>query len=107
MNWVSVISTVFASATYNEDKRQLFLKFHSGKVYRYFEFPAHQYDEFLAAESKGRYFGAHIRCKFRDEKVCEAHSMAGGPNPRGNTFTPQSGEPRCGRFAAAGRPRIG
>jgi hypothetical protein len=44
----------------------------SGKVYRYFEFPRHQYDEFLAAESHGRYFGAHIRGKFRDEAVHEA-----------------------------------
>jgi hypothetical protein len=77
VNWVSVISTVFASATYNEDKRQLYLKFHSGKVYRYFEFPPHQYDEFFAAESQGRYFCAHIRGKFRDEEVREAHGRQG------------------------------
>ena len=107
MNWISVISTVFASAAYSEDKRQLYLKFHSGWVYRYFEFPPHQYDEFLAAESQGRYFGAHIRGKFRDEKVREAHGMAGGPIPRGNTFTTESGELRYSRFAAAERSRIG
>jgi hypothetical protein len=56
---------------YDEGKRQLYLRFHSGKVYRYFEFPPDQYDEFLAAESKGRYFGSQIRGKFRDEEVCE------------------------------------
>ena len=72
MNWVSVVSTVFTSAAYDEDKRQLYLRFHSGKIYRYIEFPADQYGEFLVAESKGGYFGAHIRGKFRDEEVRDA-----------------------------------
>src|SRR5215472_16078661 len=45
------------------------LRFHSGKVYGYFEFPSEQYDEFLAADSKGRYFAGHIRGQFRDEEV--------------------------------------
>ena len=77
LNWVSVVSTVFTSAAYDEDKRQLYLKFHSGKIYRYFKFPPHQYEEFLAAESQGRYFGAHIRGKFLDEEVRETHGMGG------------------------------
>jgi hypothetical protein len=52
------------------------LTFHSGKTYRYFEFPAHQYDEFLAAESRGKYFRTNIRGKFRDEEVREKHRTA-------------------------------
>src|SRR5882724_5329801 len=56
MNWVSVDSSVFASVAYRGDQRQLFLRFHSGKAYRYFGFPPEQYDELLAAESKGGYF---------------------------------------------------
>ena len=72
MNWVSVVSRVFTSAAYDEEKRQLYLRFHSGKVYRYFGFPPDQYDAFLAAESKGGYFAAHIRGKFHDEEVREA-----------------------------------
>ncbi len=77
LNWVSVVSTVFTSAAYDEGTRQLYLKFQSGKVYRYFEFPAHQYDEFLAAESQGKYFRKHILGQFRDEEVRETQ-------PRGN-----------------------
>ena len=42
MNWVSVDSSVFASVAYRGDERQLFLRFHSGKVYRYFGFPPDQ-----------------------------------------------------------------
>lgn len=77
MNWVPVVSSVLAAAAYDEDKRQLYLRFHSGRVYRYFAFPRYQYDELLAAESHGKYFGAHIRGKFRDEEVREAHGMGG------------------------------
>jgi len=77
LNWVSVVSTVFTSAAYDEGTRQLYLKFQSGKVYRYFKFPAHQYDEFLAAESQGKYFRKHILGQFRDEEVRETQ-------PRGN-----------------------
>jgi hypothetical protein len=69
LTWVSVVSSVFTAAAYHEGDRQLYLKFHSGKVYRYFGFPAYQYDEFLAAESHGRYFNAHILGQFRDEEV--------------------------------------
>jgi len=71
LNWVSVDSSVFTLAAYDHSKRQLYLKFHSGKVYRYLKFPAHQYEEFLAAESQGKYFHAHILGQFRDEEVRE------------------------------------
>ena len=77
MNWVSVDSSVFASVAYRGDQRQLFLRFHSGKVYRYFGFPPDQYDELLAAESKGGYFAGSIRGKFPYEEVREAHGSAG------------------------------
>ena len=77
MNWVSVDSSVFASVAYRSDQRQLFLRFHSGKVYRYFGFPPDQYDELLAAKSKGEYFAESIRGKFLYEEVREAHGSAG------------------------------
>ena len=66
-----------ASEAYLGDKRQLFLRFHSGKVYRYFGFPPDQYDELLAAESKGGYFAESIRGKFLYEEVRQAHGSAG------------------------------
>jgi hypothetical protein len=47
----------------------LYLRFHSGEVYRYFTFPADQYLEFLEAESKGRYFLGHIRNRFPYQKL--------------------------------------
>jgi hypothetical protein len=53
------------------------VRFQSGKVYRYFEFPLDQYDELLAAESKGGYFAEKIRGKFLYEEVHEARRSAG------------------------------
>ena len=76
-NWVPVISSVFTSVAFDEDKRQLYLRFGSGKVYRYFGFPADQYDELLAAESKGGYFAESIRGRFLYEEVHQAHGSAG------------------------------
>jgi KTSC domain len=76
VNWVPVVSTVFTSVAYDEGAHQLYLTFHSGKTYRYFEFPAHQYDELLVAESHGKYFRTNILGKFCDEEVRETHRTA-------------------------------
>jgi KTSC domain-containing protein len=67
--WLSVESSVLAAVAYHRDRRHLYLRFCSGDVYRYFRFPPHQYDELLAAESKGRYFAYNIRDKFPYEQV--------------------------------------
>lgn len=47
-------------------------------VYHYFDFPAEQYEQFLAAESKGKFFGAHIKGKFAYEKQPDADGIAFG-----------------------------
>jgi hypothetical protein len=72
IDWVSVDSSVFEAVAYRRGEGQLYLKFHRGRIWRYFDFPAHQYHELLASESLGRYFGKQIRGKFREEEVEEA-----------------------------------
>jgi KTSC domain len=69
MKWVSVHSRVFSGAAYRAGARQLYLRFRNGRIYRYFDCSVSVYREFLAAESKGRYFAKHIRHQFRDELV--------------------------------------
>ena len=69
VNWVSVESSVFTAAAYRRDERQMYLRFHSGDIYRYFEFPQQMYNEFLVADSKGRYFSRNIRHRYRYEQV--------------------------------------
>ena len=54
---------------YEESTSLLEVEFHSGEIYRYFDVPARLLLELLEAESIGRFFNAHIRSKFKFEKV--------------------------------------
>jgi hypothetical protein len=64
-----VQSTVLASAGYDSAKRLLEIEFRSGAIYRYLDVPEEIHRGLLAAESKGHFFGAHIRDKFRCERL--------------------------------------
>ena len=77
MKWIRVESRVFLAAAYHEGKQELYLRFHTGEVYRYFDVPEQKYKEFLAGDSKGRYFRENILGQFAYErmpKVCRAGS---------------------------------
>ncbi len=69
LDWEPIESKLLAAAAYVAPRRMLYLRFHSGDTYRYFTFPADQYQEFLAADSKGRYFLGHIRNRFPYQKL--------------------------------------
>ncbi len=71
MDWQPVESKMFLSAAYDAEKRILYLRFRSGDVYRYSDFPQEQYQEFLDAESRGRYFLSCIRDRFRYERLAK------------------------------------
>ena len=73
VDWERVDSGLFDGVLYREDVQQLYLRFRDGNVYRYFDCPASAYNEFLAAESKGRYFSQHIRDHFRHELIHRKH----------------------------------
>jgi KTSC domain len=74
MIWLPLESKMLASVAYDADQLILHLRFRdSGDVYRYFEFPATEYQAFLDAESHGRFFLAHIRNCFRYERMAKLH----------------------------------
>lgn len=77
MDWVPVESSVLAAARYSRRERSLYLRFRSGAVYRYFDFPRDQYSEFLVADSKGQYFNCQIRDCFQCQQVGRGGRMAG------------------------------
>jgi len=56
MNWDPLESKLLVASAHDAGKNTLWLRFRSGDVYRYFDFPEQQYQEFLDAESRGRYF---------------------------------------------------
>jgi hypothetical protein len=69
LDWQPLESKLLAAAAYVAPRRVLYLRFQSGDVYRYFLFPAEQFQEFLDAESQGRYFLSHIRNYFPYQRL--------------------------------------
>ena len=73
MEWQPLESKIFLSAAYDSESRILYLRFQSGDVYRYFEFPEEQYQVFLTADSHGKYFLSNVRDRFRYERLAKLH----------------------------------
>jgi hypothetical protein len=71
MDWQTHESKMLASSAYDAKRHTLYLRFRSGEVYRYFEFPQEQYQDFLDTESRGRYFLIRIRNQFRYERLAK------------------------------------
>lgn len=69
LDWLPLESRLLAAAAYIAPRRLLYLRFQSGELYRYFTFPADRYQEFLEADSQGRYFLSHIRNHFPYERL--------------------------------------
>lgn len=74
MDWQPLESKLLAASAYDGGKRILYLRFLSGEVYRYFEFPEQKYRELLDAESRGRYFLNNIRNRFRYERLAKLYA---------------------------------
>ncbi len=77
MKWLALESSVFTAVAYHAGKRRLFLRFRNGDIYCYFDVPPELYDEFLAAESRGRYFAHNIRDQFRYRQLRRSYALTG------------------------------
>lgn len=69
LDWQPLESKLLAAAAYVAARHILYLRFQSGESYRYFTSSTEQYQEFLTAESHGRYFLDHIRNHFPYERL--------------------------------------
>jgi hypothetical protein len=69
MDWQPLDSKMLAAVAYVPETGTLYLRFRSGEIYRYFDFPEDQYQAFFQAESRGRYFLSHIRGRFRYQRI--------------------------------------
>ena len=75
MKWLALESKMLSAAAHDNSKLILYLRFRqTGAVYRYFDFPAANYQTFLCSESKGRFFRSHIRDHFRYERMAQLHA---------------------------------
>ncbi len=64
-----VTSSGLAAVGYSRRLRALEVEFRDGSVYRYREVPRSLYRDFLAAESKARFYNRHVRRKFPSVRV--------------------------------------
>jgi hypothetical protein len=67
-----VISSMMRSAGYDDAHAVLEIEFVTGRVYRYHAVPRSAWTGLMDAESKGRYFDAHIRDKYPMKRVSSA-----------------------------------
>lgn len=51
------------------DGTNLFVRFKNGSIYVYLHVPESLYQELLAADSKGKYLGKHIKGAFQYERI--------------------------------------
>jgi hypothetical protein len=47
----------------------LYIRFHGGSLYCYYDVPEYVYQELMSAPSHGNYFAAHIRNVYRYKKL--------------------------------------
>jgi hypothetical protein len=66
---VKVESSNIAEVGYDEDSKTLVVLFNNGRLYSYDEVPKKVYDDFLVAQSKGKYFIANVRGKYDYRKI--------------------------------------
>jgi hypothetical protein len=69
VDWLPLESKLLTAVAYAAENHVLYLRFRSGDVYRYFDFPPELHWNFLNAESKGRFFLSEIRNQFRCDRL--------------------------------------
>lgn len=66
---IFVKSSSIASVGYDSAAQFLYMRFHGGTVYKYFEVPQPVFEALLNAPSRGAYANSHIIYRYRYEKV--------------------------------------
>jgi hypothetical protein len=82
MHWQLLESSAFTATAYLPAKHILYLRFRSGELYRYLNFPPELFRDLLAADSKAQFFSRNIRDRFACEHL-----------PRSRTASPSSPQP--------------
>jgi len=70
MNWISLErSSNLSRVRYDESTNTLEIEFHGGRVYQYFDVPAHVYEGLISADSHGTFFNEQIKGYYRFARV--------------------------------------
>ena len=63
-DYEAVESSNIDAVKYDAEEEALYVVFSNGSHYRYYGVPAEVFEEFMGAESKGKFFHANIRSDF-------------------------------------------
>jgi hypothetical protein len=69
MEMTPVNSTNILAIGYDPDSATLTISFKGGDEYEYYDVPQHEFDSFLAAETKGGYGHQNIYKKYSQQKI--------------------------------------
>ena len=69
IEWKLVESSNIAAIGYDEETKELHVQFNSGSEYVYQDVPAGVYQDFLDADSKGKYLNEYIKGVYEFKKV--------------------------------------
>ena len=69
MNRIPVNSSNLVSVGYDPDALTLEVEFKNNSVYQYFDVPEVENQQLMQASSKGTYFNANIRDRYRYTKI--------------------------------------
>ena len=69
MDRIPVESSHIESVGYDTENARLEIAFTNGNLYEYYDVPQHIYDEFMSAESKGKYAHQNIYKHFTYQRI--------------------------------------
>jgi len=69
MPHVTMFSSAIRTVEYDEARQHLVITLANKRTYRYLDVPPEVYQQFLAAESKGRFYNDHIRDVYIYERL--------------------------------------
>ena len=69
MPHVTMFSSAIRTVDYDEARQHLVITLANKRTYRYLDVPPEVYQQFLAAESKGRFYNDHIRDVYIYERL--------------------------------------
>jgi len=69
MEWITCDSSNISKFAYDATTDALYIEFHHGGVYQYFDVPSSVYDRFRSASSKGQFLASEIKGSYRYSRV--------------------------------------
>ncbi|NRA87567.1 MAG: KTSC domain-containing protein [Rhizobiales bacterium] len=69
MEMIPVSSSNILAIGYDPDSATLTIEFKDGSEYEYYDVPHHEFDNFLVADSKGKYGNRNIYKKYSQQKI--------------------------------------